>query len=74
MTDKTDNEAVKSQAGKTQAADRRDFLRLMSVGVVTGGAVLAQTTSGEAASVEAAGPTDGYRETDHVRRYYELAR
>lgn len=74
MTEKIENETAKSQVAKSQAADRRDFLRLMSVGVVTGGAVLAQTGSAEATKVETAVPSDGYRETDHVRRYYELAR
>ena len=54
-------------------ADRRDFLRLAGAGVVGAGAVVAQAAPSTAATqvVEVA---DGYRETDHVRRYYELAR
>jgi hypothetical protein len=52
-------------------ADRRTFLKLAS-GVVAGPAALA---SGKPAEATEAKPTHTlYRETDHVRRYYELAR
>ncbi len=59
---------------KTEAkAGRRDFLKLAGVAAVSGGAALA--TGGDV--VEASvpdGQTQGYRETDHVRAYYDAAR
>jgi len=54
--------------------DRRGFLKLAGLGTVAGGAALVasspQSEAGEATS-------DGkklYRETAHVKRYYDLAR
>ncbi len=55
-------------------ADRRSFLKLAGAGAVAGGVAL---VSGEkpAEASTAANETDRlYRETDHVRTYYELAR
>ena len=54
-------------------ADRRSFLKLAGAGAAAGGAAL---IAGEkkAVAAEAAPTTTLYRETDHVRRYYELAR
>jgi ABC-type polysaccharide transport system permease subunit len=55
------------------AAGRRDFLKLAGVSAVTGTAAVAAGT----ATAEAAAPVDGasgYRETDHVKTYYKLAR
>lgn len=55
------------------ARERRDFLKLATLGTVLGGA--AMTTGG---AVNAAAPAEnrgsGYRETDHVKTYYKLAR
>jgi nitrous oxide reductase len=58
---------------------RRDFLRLAGLGGVAAGAAALAGGAPEAAAAEAgaAGPRrggTGYRETEHVRRYYELAR
>jgi hypothetical protein len=53
-------------------ADRRSFLKLAGAGVVTGGAALADGKPAEAAEAKPARPL--YRETEHVKRYYELAR
>ena len=55
--------------------DRRSFLKLAGAGVVGTGAVAA--TAVVPAQAETQTPaTDGhgYRETEHVRRYYELAK
>jgi hypothetical protein len=55
------------------AAGRRDFLKLAGVSAVTGTAAVAAGT----ATAEAAAPVEGgsgYRETDHVKTYYKLAR
>ncbi len=53
--------------------DRRGFLKLAGLGTVAGGAALvAGDKTVEAA--ESAKSLTGYRETDHVKTYYELAR
>ncbi len=55
------------------AEDRRDFLKLASLGTVLGGAAIAAGGTAEAAeSVEDAG--GGYRESEHVKAYYRSAR
>lgn len=64
------------KTGKRQVedavADRRSFLKLAGASAAAGGAALLP-----AAAVAAEGAretTSLYRETEHVRRYYELAR
>ena len=54
-------------------ADRRNFLKLAGIGTLTGGAAMALGDS----TAEASTPSkDGsaYRETDHVKTYYESTR
>ena len=52
---------------------RRDFLKLASVGTVLGGAALAVGGNAQAAeTVEETG--SGYRETAHVKAYYDSTR
>lgn len=53
---------------------RRDFLKLAGLAAVTGGGLLAAGTTPAEAAVEADTPADGYRETEHVKTYYKLAR
>ena len=65
----------RADTGRTvpATAGRRDFFRTAGAGAVAGGAaLLAGATKAEAAAL----PEDaaGYRETDHVARYYESAR
>ncbi len=59
----------------TTSTDRRDFLKLAAFGLAAG---VAAGTTGEgeadAAGRDGGKPVAGYRETDHVRRYYDLAR
>lgn len=57
-----------------EAPARREFLKLAGLG--TGAAVAAGLSSGvaRAAAPEVEKTEAGYRETDHVRRYYELAK
>lgn len=64
------------QSDKTAAkADRRSFLKLAGAGVVGSGAALASTVApADAASSAPEAGEGGYRETDHVKRYYELAK
>ena len=62
----------KNHEGK-QRANRRDFLKLASLGTVTGGAALVAGTSAKADETEIE-KGSGYRETEHVKTYYNLAR
>ena len=55
-------------------ADRRSFLKLAGAGAVAGGVALVSGAKPAKAGT-ADNDTDGlYRETDHIRTYYELAR
>ena len=58
---------------KTEKVGRRDFLKLAGTTAAGGGAVLA-LSKGEAQASESTEATSGYRETDHVKTYYKLAR
>ncbi len=62
-----------SEKRQTAKADRRSFLKLVGVGALSGGAVLALDKSSAKAS-ETPVKTTGYRETDHIRTYYESTR
>lgn len=56
-------------------AGRRDFLKMASLGVVAGGAALAVAgRDGEAEAEEAPAGGKGYRESAHVKAFYESAR
>ena len=55
-------------------AGRRDFFKKAGLGA---GAAAVAVTASKAGAVETTTPTSkgsGYSETDHVRKYYELAR
>jgi hypothetical protein len=61
------------QTRKEPVADRRSFLKLAGAGAAAGGAALVTGESkAEARATES--KEQLYRETDHIRRYYELAR
>ena len=58
---------------ESSVSERRDFLKLASLGTVLGGAAIA--AGGHAAASETEDPSEsGYRETTHVKTYYELTR
>lgn len=60
---------------REQGASRRGFLRIAGIGAVAGaaGAVAGGVTA--PAKAREAGPGRvGYRESEHVKRYYDLAR
>ena len=57
----------------TRAASRRDFLKKAAVAVGAAGAAAAASPA-QATTPAAREQDGGYRETDHVRKYYELAR
>ena len=64
---------MKSRKDSQQVA-RRDLLKLAGLGGVTGAALMA-TSAGTAEAATGGDRKDaGYRETEHVRTYYELAR
>jgi hypothetical protein len=58
---------------KGAETSRRDFLRIAGIGTVTGGAALAVGGKPAAAETRADGSL-GYRETEHVKTYYKLAK
>lgn len=61
------------QKEKDPVADRRSFLKLAGASAAAGGAAL--LVGEQKAEASEAKPEGGlYRETDHIRRYYELAR
>ncbi len=54
---------------------RRDFLKAAGVtGGAAGVAAIALTSKSVKAAVPETGKSTGYRETEHVKKYYETAR
>lgn len=53
---------------------RRDFLKLAGLAAVTGGGLLAGGAKPAEAAVDSDTASDDYRETEHVKTYYKLAR
>ncbi len=53
---------------------RRDFLKQAGLVAGTAGVAAVVGTPGEAEATEAEATGRGYRETEHVRTYYELAK
>jgi len=64
----SDNEKKKANT------DRRSFLKLAGLGAVSGSAALVTGTHTVEAAKDAKAAEGLYRETEHVRRYYELAK
>jgi hypothetical protein len=54
-------------------AKRREFLKLLGMGGAAGAAALA-TGAAPAEAAAPATPETGYRETAHVRKFYETAK
>ncbi len=63
---------MKTRKEKQQVA-RRDLLKMAGLGGVAGAAAIA-TSTGKAEAAEADVKSSGYRETEHVRTYYDLAK
>lgn len=61
---------------KSQDISRREFFRKSGAAAgAAGGMAIAAATGAEAATPEAGNAKKaGYRETDHIRSYYELAK
>ncbi|HSR71553.1 MAG TPA: hypothetical protein VLL72_04165 [Kiloniellales bacterium] len=60
----------------TTAIDRRDFFRKAGLGAGVAGAAAAGLSASKAGAAEPTkgGSKAGYRETAHVKKFYELAR
>lgn len=63
-----------SHNGQKAKADRRGFLKLLGVGALSGGAALALDNTSAEASEKDAASKGSYRETEHVKTYYESTR
>ncbi len=61
------------QDKKEAVADRRGFLKLAGAGAAAGGAALLGGEK-QAEAAETKPKASLYRETEHIRRYYESAR
>jgi hypothetical protein len=61
---------------KKQAAslDRRDFFRKVGLGAGVAAAGLTATAAQAAVPEQAPAKGSGYQETEHVKKFYELAR
>src|SRR5216117_3777912 len=57
-----------------EKAKRRDFLKLVGLGGIAGAAALAAGGTPQAAEAAAKPEPSGYRETPHVRKYYDTAK
>lgn len=55
-------------------ADRRKFLKLAGVGAVIGGTAAVTGTETAQAATDKAKEDGRYHESEHVKRYYDLAR
>lgn len=64
---------MKTETKKEKVA-RRDLLKMAGLGGAAGAAVLAGVNGKAEAAVADEGKASGYRETEHVRTYYDLAK
>lgn len=55
-------------------ADRRNFLKLAGIGAVAGGAALVSGKGVAEAGTTADEKGRSYKQTDHIKTYYDLAR
>lgn len=55
-------------------ADRRGFLKLMGFGAVSTGTAAVSAVAGTSEAEAKPRADGGYRETEHVKTYYDLAR
>jgi len=69
-----EDEGMKTKKEKVLGNDRRDFLKLAGVGAVAGGAAALGASKKAKAEAAERPATRGYRETDHVRKFYRTAR
>jgi hypothetical protein len=68
---------MKKQNKEAVSVGRRDFFRKAGFGVGAAGVAAAGLAAGSAGATEPQrepGKSAGYRETEHVKKFYELAR
>lgn len=70
--DRFDSAGEERRTGLTGAADRRTLLKGLSFAGLAAGSVALPSAPAEPADVNPQGAS--YRETDHIRKYYDLAR
>jgi len=63
-----------SEKRQKAKADRRGFLKLAGLSALSGGAMLTLGKTDAKASEAPVKSTGSYRETDHVKTYYESTR
>ena len=64
---------MKTRKEKQQVA-RRDLLKIAGLGGVAGAAAVVTSAGKAEAATKVDVKSSGYRETEHVRKYYELAK
>ncbi|MDF2764644.1 MAG: twin-arginine translocation signal protein [Rhodospirillales bacterium] len=65
---------MRTKKDKASKSDRREFLKLAGIGAVAGSAAaLSGPKKAEAAAADAPSGR-GYRETEHVKKFYRSAR
>ncbi len=78
MAEKKDESSGTGGSALATPTNRRGFLRLTGLSAAAVGGAAAGVAAGpepvEAATAMPDGKDKGYRETDHVKRYYELAK
>lgn len=62
------------QKQQAKQVARRDLLKLASLGGVAAGAAAMTASRDAEAATDPSKNSSGYRETAHVRKYYELAK
>lgn len=72
MKYKDDAKKPVGSEAQSQAVERRGFFKLVGLGSLAGAAAVAAPGAVSAAEADAKG--SGYRETAHVKTYYELAK
>lgn len=73
MTDRTGSDRKHDTTRETPAIGRRAFIRRTGLGA--GALGVAAVAGGKVAPAEAASAkSEGYRETEHVKTYYKLAK
>lgn len=65
---------MKHSDKKADQTNRRSFLKLAGAGVAGGGAAIVGSVAPAAAEAVSEAAEGGYRESDHIKRYYQLAK
>jgi len=65
---------MKTRTDTKKVASRREFLKTAGLATGAAAAVTLATTKADAKATAAEPKKSGYRETEHVRTYYDLAR